>query len=48
MDLIIRHSLHQFSQVFVKGLSDYHPMVYTMLKSTYAKIKNKNFNKSFL
>ena len=57
MDLIIRHSLHQFSHVFVKGLSDYHSMVYTMLKSTYAKteieiLRNrsyKHFNKrSFL
>ena len=41
IDLIItsRYSLHQFSYVFETGISDHHLMVYTMLKSTYAKLE---------
>ena len=44
IDLIItnRHSLHKFSHAFETGISDYHLMVYTMLKSTYT------FKKTFL
>ena len=43
IDLIItsRHSLHQYSHVFETGISDYHLMVCTMLKSTYAKLEPK-------
>ena len=43
IDLIItsRQSLHQFSGVFETGISDHHLMVYTMLKSTYAKSEPK-------
>ena len=44
IDLIItrRHSLHQFFHVFETGISDLpHLMVYTMLKSTYAKLEPK-------
>ena len=41
IDLTItsRHSLHQFFHAFKIGLSDYHLMVYTMLKSTYTKLE---------
>ena len=55
IDLIItsRHSLHQFSHFFETGISDHYLMVYTMLKSTYAKLEPnilrkhsyKDFNK---
>ena len=43
IDLITtnRHSLPQFSNAFEKGISDHHLMVYTMLKSTYAKLEPK-------
>ena len=47
VDLIItsRHSLHQFSHAFETGISDYHLMVYTMLKSTYTKLEPKILRK---
>ena len=47
IDLIItsRHSLHQFSHAFETGISDYHLMVYTMLKSTYTKLEPKTLRK---
>ena len=47
IDLIItsRHSLHQFSHAFETGISDYHLMVYTMLKSTYTKLEPKILRK---
>ena len=35
------HSLHQFFHIFETGKSDHHLMVYTMLKSTYAKLEPK-------
>ena len=43
IDLIItsRHSLHPFSHAFEIGISDHHLMIYTMLKSTYAKLEPK-------
>ena len=43
IDLIItsRHSLHQFSHAFEIAISDHHLLVYTMLKSTYAKLEPK-------
>ena len=36
-----RHNLHQFSHVFETRITDHHLMVYTMLKSTYAKLEAK-------
>ena len=41
IDLIItsRHSLHLFSHVFETGISDHYLIVYTMLKSTCAKLE---------
>ena len=47
IDLTItsRHSLHQFFHAFKIGLSDYHLMVYTMLKSTYTKLEPKILRK---
>ena len=36
-----RHGLHQISHIFETGISDHHLMVYTMLKSTYAKLEPK-------
>ena len=51
IDLIITstHILDQFSHVFETGISGHRHMVYTMLKSTYAKFELKrDFKKSFL
>ena len=47
IDLTItsRHILHQFSHAFETGITDYHLMVYTMLKSTYTKLEPKIFRK---
>ena len=43
IDLFItsRYSVYQFSHVFETGINDHHLMVYTMLKSTYAKLEPK-------
>ena len=43
INLIItsRHSLLQFSHLFETRISDHYLMVYTMLKSTYAKFEPK-------
>ena len=43
IDLILtsRLSLHQFTNVFETGISDYHLLIYTMLKSTYTKMEPK-------
>ena len=44
IDLIIisRHLVfHEFSHVFETEISDHHPMVYTMLKSTYTNLEPK-------
>ena len=43
IDLIIisRSSLHQFTNVFETGISGHHPLVYSMLKSTYTKMGPK-------
>ena len=36
-----RYSVYQFSHVFETGINDHDLMVYTMLKSTYAKLEPK-------
>ena len=47
IDFIItsRHSLHQFSRAFEAEISDYHLMVYTVLKSTYTRLEPKILRK---
>ena len=43
-----RSSLYEFSQVFVKGISDRHLMAYIMLKSACTKLELKIFKETFL
>ena len=43
--LTIKPSLHQFTNVFETGISDHHLLIYTMLKSTYTKMKPKILSK---
>ena len=47
IDLILtsRPSLHQFTNVFETGISDHHLLIYTVLKSTYTKMKPKVLSK---
>ena len=47
IDLILtsRPSLHQFTNVFETGISDHHPLIYTMLRPTYTKIEPKVLSK---
>ena len=40
-----RPSLRQFTNVFETGISDHHPLIYTMLKSTYTKMEPKVLSK---
>ena len=40
-----RPNLHQFTDIFETGVSDHHLLIYTMLKSTYTKMKPKVLSK---
>ena len=46
IDLILtnRPSLHQFKNVFETGISDYHLLIYAMLKSSCTKIEPQVFS----
>lgn len=39
----LNSSSHQFTQVFETGINNHHLIIYTMLKSTYAKLKPSLF-----
>ena len=47
IDLILtsKPSLHQFTNVFEVGISDHHPLVYAMLKSTFNKMEPRVLSK---
>ena len=47
IDLILtsRPSLNQFTNVFEKGISDHHLLIYLMLKSTYTEMEPKVLSK---
>ena len=49
IDLILtsRPSLHQFTNVFETGISDYHLLIYIILKSTYDKMESKVLSKRY-
>ena len=49
IDLILtsRPSLHQFTNVFETGISDYHLLIYIILKSTYTKMESKVLSKRY-
>ena len=49
VDLILtsRPSLYQIKKVFETGISDFHLLIYTMLKSTYTKMESNVFTKRY-